>query len=120
MSRKSRLATLFVIAAVGLGIFFLFRGAPAERSITYDLGDAHENVVRLEVFIRLDGDLVRHVRWFFRPGKAPRRISHRPILPAEEMTVLIEIEGSLGEIHEERRELDGRQTGDVTFHLQGR
>lgn len=118
MSRRTRLATLFVIAAVGLGIFFLFRGAPTERAVTYDLGELHTSVVRLEVRVTVEGEPARQVEWFFEPGAAPRRVNHRATLPADVLDFEIIIEDDEGRIYEERREVDWREPGDVTLFVE--
>ncbi len=88
------------------------------RTITYDLGHRHQEVIRLEVTFTADAELVRRVAWSFRPGEAPRRVSHDLTLPAEDFEVDIEVENERGEISLDRRELDGRERGDVVFHIE--
>ncbi|MFW6369148.1 MAG: hypothetical protein ACOC0J_01035 [Myxococcota bacterium] len=114
--RKRRLATIAVILAVGFGLFFLFRGAPVERTLTFDLGEAHSQILRLEIALSHEDRLVRRIQLRFGPDEAPRRISRQLTLPSEEMVMEIEVETGAGVVRE-RREIDLREPGDVTVHV---
>jgi hypothetical protein len=117
LSRRRVAGTIFVIAVLGAGLYFLFRGAPVSRTLSYDLGPDHAQVVRFEARITLEGALVRQVVWHFAAGEAPRRVSHSVTLPAEEMTLTLTVEAADGEVRVETRAFDGAEPGDIVIHL---
>ena len=118
MSKRRKWATLFILVAVGFGIFLLFKQAPITRTLYYDLGRGHEEVSRLEVRISQGPELVRQVEWSFSAGEAPRRISHKLTLPAAKLTIEFEIQRADGSVDRERRDLDGSEPGDVVYYLE--
>lgn len=117
MSRRTRLSVMILVAGLGLTIFFLFRQAPGEVDLVYDLGPDHAEITGLNVEFLEGARLLRHTEWRFEPGTAPRRVSQTATLPKKEITLrTIAMAGERRKLEE--RPFDGDAQGrEVVVHV---
>jgi hypothetical protein len=97
MLTLSRIARLFLVAAVVGVALLLGRSWPREQTVHYVLGNAAQRVEELDARWARAGDdpdsggWTRETRFRYEPGEAPRVVTHEPRLPDGEYTVEIEI-----------------------------